>query len=287
MRAYRTLLACCAAVCLLGCQPALPPRPAEPMRVGPVHFVGNGEVGSEELRAAFRAVERMELPWPTELEALSAAISFAVRDTVDLLGDRGYADAACGFTFTPSPDRRRVDVRVEVREGPRRRLGTVEFIEQDADGKPAPRLRIDAKKLRGLVPLTEGAWYSRRAIEVGASAVADAYADAGLGARTKIRRSYRDETVDVEIEIRVRPAVDRVARIDVFGLESPGEVDRVVRALGLELGGRVDALRLEDARRRVMELTDLAYVDVQAYDFDDKGGRTVEVEVAERAPVPP
>lgn len=270
---------------VLGCRASSTPATCEPMAVHPVRFVGNSALTVDELRGPFRSLERMELPWPTLVTtAFADALTVAVRDLKDLFVDRGWLDAVVrDVTYVPSSDRRWIDVAVTIEEGKRYQVGAVSL--RDKDGTPL----VDPGATVAAFPLKTGDWYSQRTMDVGMSSVLAAYADRGVGARARaVRSSDGGDAVDVVIEIERRAEIDRISKIEVFGVDTEKRELAIAATLGLRVGDRIDPARLADARRRALAAGDFASLVVRAFDVDSHpGDREIEVIVGERVPLPP
>lgn len=278
------VLAAGALALILGCRASTTPATCVPMAVHPVHIVGTGAMTESELRTPFQSLERMELPWPTLVTtAFADALAAAVADLRALLDDRGYLYAVVRDTkYTPSTDRRWIDVTITVDEGKRFKVGAISL--RDTDGAPA----VDSAATLAAFPAKTGDWYSQHTVDVGMSAIVGAYADKGIGARaTAVDTFDGGEAMDVVIEIRRRAAIDRVGTIEVFGVATEKRELAIAGMLGLRVGDRVDPARLHDAKLRLMASGEFAAVEVRAFDGERPGDREVEVVVSERVPVPP
>ena len=286
MSAPRTLFAMIAvATLVVGCRASSTPATCEPMAVHPVRFVGNGALTADELRVPFQSLERMQLPWPTLVTtAFADALSIATRDLTDMFVDRGWLDATVrDVTYVPSSDRRWIDVTVTIEEGKRYKVGAISL--RDTGGPPL----VDPDATVAAFPAKKGDWYSKRTMDVGMSAILGAYADRGVGARASaIGSSDGNDSVDVVIEIQRQPAIDRVAKIEVYGVTEKREA-AVAASLGLRIGDRVDPARLRDAKGRAMASGDFAAVEIHSYPLDGgrPGEREIEVVVSELSPTPP
>jgi outer membrane protein assembly factor BamA len=253
------------------------------MHVHPVRIVGaTGTLDPAELHAPLARLERIELPWPTlATTTLMPAVDDALERLMDVFEDHGYLHAHGSSEVRPSADRRWVDVTLTVAAGERVKLGSIDV--RDPDGSP-----LEPAASRALFPIADGAWYSKRTISEGTSALLDRYAARKLGAHAWPTKNEHDGAVDVVIEVTRRPAIDRVATFDLRGVDA-SRAKALVARFGLAVGDRVDRWKVDRGREALLAADDeLVSVSARAVELEGRPGENVvKIDVIERVPMPP
>lgn len=199
--------------------------------------------------------------------------------------DRGFLDVKLGTPLVQlAPDRHSIDLTIPIQEGPRYRISRLKVQEVNAEGTEIEPLG-GRSKLRSMVDLQPGEWFSRSTVGVGLQRITRHYRDAGYAfADVKpLIRPKRDGThrVDLAVEVKRGPLV-YVERINIRGnTKTRDEVIR--REFEIDEGELYSMTKLERSKARAMRTGYFERVDVSEQRGSKPDRLVINVEVAERA----
>jgi outer membrane protein insertion porin family len=255
------------------------------VQVRSVRFIGNQSVSSDELRGV------MTTSQGNFFSFLTSAGTFredAFRNDIDMLHaayyDRGYLTVDIAQPRVAlSPDRQFIDIVINVREGPRYRVGRLRVMEVNEDGDEVEPLG-SRRELRDRVHVTPGEFFARSEIARDILGVQTYYRDAGYAnveVSPDIQPDAARQIVDLAVRITRGPVVT-VHRIEVRGNSKTSE--RVIRReMELIEGERYSETAYQDSRRRIMSLGYFERVDLSTESVEGHPDwLVVNVEVAER-----
>ncbi len=256
------------------------------VQVRSIRFIGNNSIPDSDLRGV------MSTSTANFFSFLSSAGNFreeAFRNDVDLLHaayyDRGYLSVEISQPRVQlSPDRRFIDIVVNVREGPRYRIGRLRVSEVNAEGDEVEPLG-GRRALRDRLTAQPGDWFSRTVVGRDIVGVQTHYRDDGYAnveVTPDMQPNSRAQTVDLTVRI-VRGPVVHIHRIEIRGNSKTSE--RVIRReMALLEGVRYSETEYQASRRRVMALGFFERVDLSTEPVEGHPELlVVNVEVAERA----
>lgn len=255
------------------------------VQVRSIQFIGNQNIPSDDLRGV------MSTSTANFFSFLTSAGNFreeAFRNDIDMLHaayyDRGYLTVDISQPRVAlSPDRQFIDIVINVREGPRYRIGRLRVIEVDDEGNEVEPLG-GRRALREKVHVASGEFFSRTSIGRDILGIQTHYRDAGYAnveVTPDIQPDPTRQTVDLTVRI-VRGPVVTVHRIEVRGNAKTSE--RVIRReMELHEGERYSETAYQDSRRRIMALGYFERVDLSTEPVEGHPDwLVVNVEVAER-----
>ncbi len=255
------------------------------VQVRSIRFIGNQNLSSEELRGV------MTTSAGNFFSFLTSSGTFredAFRNDVDMLHaayyDRGYLTVDISQPRVAlSPDRQFIDIVINVREGPRYRIGRLRVMEVDDEGNEVEPLG-GRRALREKVHVAPSEFFSRSEIARDILGVQTYYRDAGYAnveVTPDIQPDPARQTVDLTVRI-VRGPVVTVHRIEVRGNSKTSE--RVIRReMQLIEGERYSETDYQASRRRIMALGYFERVDLSTESVEGHPDwLVVNVEVAER-----
>lgn len=256
------------------------------VQVRSIRFIGNNSISESELRGV------MSTSTGNFFSFLSSSGNFreeAFRNDVDLLHaayyDRGYLSVEIAQPRVQlSPDRRFIDIVLNVREGPRYRIGRLRVSEVNAEGDEVEPLG-GRRVLREMIQAQAGDWFSRTVVGRDIVGVQTHYRDQGFAnveVTPDMQPDARRRTVDLTVRI-VRGPVVHIHRIEIRGNSKTSE--RVIRReMALLEGERYSESDYQASRRRVMALGYFERVDLSTEPVEGHPELlVVNVEVAERA----
>jgi len=256
------------------------------VQVRSIQFIGNNSIPTDELRGV------MSTSTGNFFSFLTSSGNFreeAFRNDVDLLHaayfDRGYLSVEIASPRVQlSPDRRFIDIVVNVREGPRYRIGRLRAIEVDDEGAEVEPLG-GRRALRERLHAQGGDFFSRSVIGRDIVGIQTHYRDDGYAnveVTPDMQPDSRRQTVDLTVRI-VRGPVVQIHRIEIRGNSKTSE--RVIRReMALSEGVRYSESAYQASRRRVMALGYFERVDLSTEPVEGHPELlVVNVEVAERA----
>lgn len=255
------------------------------VKVRRIRFVGAEQLSEKELRGIMKTSQTGFFSFITSSNELNReAFDEDVMRLQAYYYDKGFLSMSVGQPrIELTADQRYVDITIPIVEGPRYKIGKVRIREVSDDGRPVEPLGGE-EKLRSMLDIEEGAFFSRTSIAMGLQAITRHYRDAGYAkAEMEPLTDLEPETmvVDLDVEIRRGPIV-HIERIEIKG--NTKTRDRVIRREMLILEGeRYSETRLEHSKTRV---TALGYF--ERVDFSESAGSTpdsivVNVEVTEKA----
>ncbi len=255
------------------------------VQVRSIRFIGNSAISADELRGV------MSTGTANFFSFLTSAGNFredAFRNDVDMLHaayyDRGYLTVDISQPRVAlSPDRQFIDIVINVREGPRYRVGRLRVMEVDEEGNEVEPLG-GRRALRDKVHITPGEFFARSEIARDILGVQTYYRDAGYAnveVTPDIQPDPTRQIVDLGVRI-VRGPVVTVHRIEIRGNAKTSE--RVIRReMELVEGERYSETDYQDSRRRIMALGYFERVDLSTETVEGHPDwLVVNVEVAER-----
>ncbi len=255
------------------------------VQVRSIRFIGNQNLTSDELRGV------MSTSAGNFFSFLTSSGNFredAFRNDVDMLHaayyDRGYLTVDISQPRVAlSPDRQFIDIVINVREGPRYRIGRLRVMETDDEGNEVDPLG-GRRALRDRVHVLPSEFFSRSEIARDILAVQTYYRDAGYAnveVSPDIQPDPARQIVDLTVRI-VRGPVVTVHRIEVRGNSKTSE--RVIRReMELIEGERYSETQYQNSRRRIMALGYFERVDLSTESVEGHPDwLVVNVEVAER-----
>ena len=153
-----------------------------------------------------------------------------------IYSDHGYLDVRVDApVLSPAPEGTFLDVRFDVEEGPRYRVGKLTIAERNARGKVVSPLR--GGDLRARIALRDGEWFSQGALIRELVALSTRYRDAGYAAVEANPISKQDASravVDIDVPVHRGPLV-HVARVVVKG-NGRGRSDMVRKEIRIAEG---------------------------------------------------
>ncbi len=255
------------------------------VQVRSIRFIGNQNLSSDELRGV------MSTSAGNFFSFLTSSGTFredAFRNDVDMLHaayyDRGYLTVDISQPRVAlSPDRQFIDIVINVREGPRYRIGRLRVMETDDEGNEVDPLG-GRRALRDRVHVLPSEFFSRSEIARDILGVQTYYRDAGYAnveVSPDIQPDPARQIVDLTVRI-VRGPVVTVHRIEVRGNSKTSE--RVIRReMELIEGERYSETQYQNSRRRIMALGYFERVDLSTESVEGHPDwLVVNVEVAER-----
>ncbi|MEI8256608.1 MAG: outer membrane protein assembly factor BamA, partial [Deltaproteobacteria bacterium] len=255
------------------------------VQVRAVQFVGNANIGADELRGVMTTQAGSFFSFLTSTGTYREE---AFRNDIDLLHaayyDRGYLNVEIeNPRVALSSDRRFLDITVFVREGQRYRLGRVRVAEIDADDQEIEPLG-GRRRVREMLHANPGDHFSRSTIGRDILALQTYYRDSGYATvevTPDIQPHADNSLVDLGVRVRRGP-LTFVRRIVIRGNQKTS--DRVIRReLAILEGARYSESGYQGSRRRVMALGYFERVDMSTEPVPDHPDQIViNVEVVER-----
>lgn len=255
------------------------------VQVRSIDFIGNNSIDSDTLRGVMTTSRGNFFSFLTSSGTFREE---AFRNDVDMLHaayyDRGFLTVDISSPRVAlSPDRRFIDIVVNVREGPRFRVGRLRVIEVDDDDNEVTPLGGRAA-IRELVHVDPGDWFARSTIARDIQAIQTHYRDGGYASvevTPDIQPDTRRRTVDLSVRIRRGPIVT-VHRIEIRGNSKTSE--RVIRReMQLIEGERYSESNYQASKRRIMALGFFERVDLSTESVEGHPDwLVVNVEVRER-----
>jgi outer membrane protein insertion porin family len=255
------------------------------VQVRSIRFIGNQNLTSDELRGV------MSTSAGNFFSFLTSSGNFreeAFRNDIDMLHaayyDRGYLTVDISQPRVAlSPDRQFIDIVINVREGPRYRIGRLRVTEVDDEGNETEPLG-GRRALRERVHVMPSEFFSRSEIARDILGVQTYYRDAGYAnveVTPDLQPDPARQIVDLTVRI-VRGPVVTVHRIEVRGNAKTSE--RVIRReMELLEGERYSETQYQNSRRRIMALGYFERVDLSTESVEGHPDwLVVNVEVAER-----
>ncbi len=255
------------------------------VQVRSIRFIGNQNLTSDELRGVMTTSQGNFFSFLTSSGTFRED---AFRNDIDMLHaayyDRGYLTVDISQPRVAlSPDRQFIDVVINVREGPRYRIGRLRVMETDDEGNEVDPLG-GRRALRDRVHVLPSEYFSRSEIARDILAIQTYYRDAGYAnveVSPDIQPDSARQIVDLTVRI-VRGPVVTVHRIEVRGNSKTSE--RVIRReMELIEGERYSETQYQNSRRRIMALGYFERVDLSTESVEGHPDwLVVNVEVAER-----
>lgn len=260
-------------------------REGAEVEVRHVSFVGNDHLPADEIRAVMATRQGNFLSFlSSDSTFRRTAFERDVGIIQALYYDRGYLDVRVG---TPrvmlSPDRRYIDIVVDVVEGPRFHIGRMRIEEQDDDGEEVEPLG-GRRRLREMIHAMPGEWFSRTTIARDLLAITQLYRDRGYASveiepQTELDNERR--IVHVTVLIRRGP-VTFVERIDIRG-NSKTDDEVIRREMQIAEGDRYSQTAIDESKRRIQALGYFERVDLSTEEGSAPNRIVIYVEVQERA----
>ena len=179
-------------------------------------------------------------------------------------------------------DRRYIDITIQIKEGPRFKVGRVKVAEVDERGKDVEPL-AGRRNLRESIELNPGDWFSRSVIAQNLMDITRYYRDRGY-ARVDVspQTNLNEQTriVDIVVQIRRGPLV-YIQRINIKGNSKTR--DEVLRREARIVEGQLYSQTLvERSKDRIMSLGYFETVEVSEEDGATPDRIVINYEVAER-----
>lgn len=250
-----------------------------------IHFVGNNNLTSDDLRGVMQTQEGGFFSFLTQSGTYREE---AFRNDMDLLHaayyDRGYLNVEIDTPRVAlSPDRRFLDITITVREGPRYRVGSVRVYELDDNDNEVEPLQGRAR-VRSMLHVEPGEFFSRTSIGRDVQGLQTFYRDHGYALveiSPDIQPNVGEATVNLGLRVRRGPEC-RVHRVVIRGNQKTA--DRVIRReVVLMEGQRYSESAYQLSRTRVNALGFFERVDMSTEQVEGHPERIiVNVEVTER-----
>jgi outer membrane protein insertion porin family len=201
----------------------------------------------------------------------------------NLYYDRGYITAHIDTpTVEPAADGSFIAIRLHIDEGPRFRIGKINVGEFDAKGQPVSPPG-GQEHLRALVSIREGDWFNRSRAFHDFLAIERLYRDLGyahVDATPRTKLDTPNKVVDLTIPIHRGPLVS-IARIAIEG-NAKVSSDDIKKALGLTPGELYGETKIEQAKKRLLDLGTFSAVYVSIGEEPDPTRVTLTFEVKEK-----
>lgn len=199
-------------------------------RVRSILFTGNKEISDADLRAVIQLSETHVWSFVTSSNKFdTAALEEDLLRIQALYYDKGYLTATVGTPdATLSTDKRFIDIRIPVQEGPRFRVSELAVVELDDAGNPRSGL-VPPEDLVAPFQGQKGTWFSRSKIAQGIQSINSIYRDAGyafaeINPETAVNDAKRE--VGIKVTIQRGPKV-YIERINIRGNTTTR--DKVIR----------------------------------------------------------
>jgi outer membrane protein insertion porin family len=228
-----------------------------------VTFIGNHNVGSDELRATMYTGASSILSFGSGGPFRQDAFERDIAVISALYYDRGYLSVSIS---TPrvmlTPDRNGIEVSITIDEGPRYKIRQLRVYERGPDGQEVDPLE-GRKQLRSMVRAKSGDYFNRAELLEDLNAVRTLYHDAGYAnveATPETKLDPKTQEVDVIVPI-VRGPVVYFERIEISG--NTKTRDKVIRR-EMEIGEsrKYSETLLERSKQRITALGYFERVDV-------------------------
>ncbi len=251
-------------------------REGEKVLIDRIAFEGNRVFKAKELKKVIETKERWVFSWITGRGKYQEEV---LQNDLEIIADqyfnKGYVRVKVKQPMiTLSPDKKYMDVLIEIEEGDQFRVGTVE-VEGD--------LLVDREQLLSLSKLKEGDVFSRALLRESVFALNDLYADQGyayvnVSPLTQIQVEERRIDLAFDIEQGIQVHVDRIR---ISG--NTKTRDKVIRReMKLDEGDLYSSTKLKTSRQRINNLGFFEEVKVSTSKGSDEGHMNLDVEVKER-----
>lgn len=256
----------------------------ERVQIRRITFVGNDALDDDELRGSIQTNE-----WGF-FSFLSKSGTFrreALEQDMMLLQaryyDEGYLNVHIGTPrIALTPDRRHLDISIPVQEGPRFKIGRVRVREVNDEGETVDLLG-GRRKVREMVEVRRGTWFSRKNVAMDLERIQRHYRDSGyanvnIEPRTAV--DIEDRIVDLMFEIE-RGNLVRIERINIRGNEKTR--DRVIRReMSIAEGDLYSESRIKVSKRRIEALGYFERVELSTRRGSSDDQMEINIEVTER-----
>jgi translocation and assembly module TamA len=223
-------------------------------------FTGNYSVASDDLERAVDARRTAPQYWldPSVAEAPVTAVYHS----------RGYL--AVRVAATRQIDTARATLTVAIDEGPQFTLGDVVVTGAASFGDPAARATLG---------LNRGAPFSDGELSAATTRLANAFARAGyLEATATARQVVRRDSRTVDITVAINEG--SVSMLRHLRVADPGgtSTNLITRVMGVQPGGAVDRLALDQAQHRLYDTGIFRTVDVDVHPVATRDSHSTDVE---------
>lgn len=249
-----------------------------------IRFLGNEKLTDDELRSVMQTGETTAYSFMTSNNAYRREVFDQDINLLQALYyDHGYLTVEIGAPrLELTRDRHHIDVTINVKEGPRFRVGRVKVGEIDGDGNETEALG-GRKQLRESVTLSPGDWFSRSTIAQNLQGITRFYRDRGyakVDVNPQTNLNIETRIVDVSVVIRRGPLV-YVQRINIKG--NSKTQDHVLRREARIVEGQLYSQTLvERSKERMTALGFFETVEVSEQDGSTMDRIVINFEVAER-----
>lgn len=251
-------------------------REGEKVLIRTIAFEGNAVIPDETLKKVMETKEKWLLSWLTGRGTYQEEV---LQNDLEIVADQyynlGYVQVKVKQPrVTLSPDKKYLDILIEIEEGPQFRVGEI-----DVQGD----LLKSRDETLALVKLKKGEVFSRQLLRESVFAVNDLYADQGyayvnVSPLTRIDPEQRLVDVTFEIEQGIQVTIDR---IQIRG--NTRTRDKVLRReMKLAEGDLYSASKIKESRRRINNLGFFDEVNVTTGKGADPAHMDINVDVKER-----
>ena len=245
------------------------------MYIKKISFEGNKTFDDDELLDQIESSEKWFLSWLTEGGMLD--MSMVQQDAGRILtfyNDNGFLEAKIGDPVI-TQEKEWLYVKFIIHEGPRFRVGTVDFSGELLNGK---------EELFDLLTIQDEEYFSRQAIREDVLKITDYYAEAGFAfadIKPVMTKSVDGESMNVTFDIKKNNLV-YIERITIKG--NTRTRDNVIRReLLIAEGGVFDSKALRDSTKALQRLTYFEEVNIIPEPSLNPDRMNVIVEVKEKS----
>lgn len=256
----------------------------ESVTVRRIRFVGNRNLPTSEILSAMQTGETGFFSFISSNNTFRKEMfDEDVNRLQALYYDRGFVSVHVG---TPrielTADRRHIDITVPIEEGPRFRIGRLRVLEVDDNDEEIEPLG-GRRRIRELIEIDPGDWFSRTTIARSLLEVTRVYRDAGYASvqvDPGTPANGEHNTVDIVITIHRGPPV-HIERIEIRGNAKTRDLV-IRREIQIVEGDLYNQTLVELSKARIMALGFFERVDVSEEEGNSPDSIVINFEVAER-----
>jgi outer membrane protein assembly complex protein YaeT len=243
------------------------------VRVRYITFDGNSHVPDKELR---KHLATKEDRWWRDGDFKEDEYRLSLDSLVDHYREMGYLDASVkGEKITYSPDKKHMDIRIQVAEGRQYRFGRVNFIHNNI---------VDDAALKAQVLLDSGDIFNMKKYQATKFQIQSVYREEGyLFMNLDDRFAYRDSVVDVTFTIQEK-SIAHIKLVDIRG--NTKTKDKVIRReIKLFPGDIFRQSLVMRSQRDIMQLAffDNVEPDIEMVSDGDHGDVNLVMKVSEKS----